>query len=149
MYDVILQLINPKLVVYPERRHDCRLELGLRTSGCAARGASESCLCTLVFAHGAILQQARACRLQLFFSPPSTPLSFACSWILAAYFITTLCYSYIATYIHAPVVRIVVPRPSELEAARLPTHPRSSPRLIFTQVGAAIGAGTPSGAPPK
>ena len=82
-------------------------------------------------------------------APPSTPLSFACSRILAAYFITILCYSYLVTYTHAPVVLMVVPRPSELEAASLPTHPRSLPRLIFTQVGAAIGAGTPSGAPPK
>jgi len=40
---------------------------------------------------------------------------------------------------------MAIPRPSELEAARLPTHPRSSPRLIFTQVGVAFGAGTPLG----
>ncbi|OAX36885.1 hypothetical protein K503DRAFT_772029, partial [Rhizopogon vinicolor AM-OR11-026] len=30
---------------------------------------------------------------------------------------------------------MAVPRPSGPEAARLPTHPRSSPRLIFTGRG--------------
>jgi len=92
------------------------LALGLRDSGCAARSVS----CSLHLSVRAILQQTRACRLQVFFSPPSTPLSFTCSRILAAYFTTILCYSYIVTYIHTLVARMAVPRPSGLEGARLP-----------------------------
>src|SRR5882757_9662899 len=143
-------------MVYPERRHDCRVSIRtLRQRLCSTwrllsphltvlapcSSRLEPAVFSFSFPHPPLpypslsLGSSQPTVITIFFAIPFTTSSI--TWVL--------CYS----YIHPLEAWMAVPGPSELEAARLPTHPRSSPRLIFTQVGAAIGAGTPSGAPPK